>query len=341
VVSDEEGRDGSTPSAPELPSESLSLDTTTRRDSVLNRVLHGWPRTPPTLDPALRRVQGIELLIVLAIFPLGSTYQAVVDLIERIQAGFSIPSHTIPPLRGAWLEFSFGSFVEILQLGSVFLVWYLLVRSDEGLGGINLGLRRWRMDLAFLLPIFIVVQWLPIVAGTHILSATNLHGFFLLPSSGPLPLSLLTSFQVIQGLVAGILEEIVILGYLVRRLEQRGFGIAAVVAIDVLVRVSYHLYYGWNVIPIACWALVSVLVYLRVRRLLPFIICHFVWDAAFPFRDFYHGAYHVMQIVAIVATLLALLLWGRWSPSDAEGVTLGDNHGSAGTFPVPGSPTVN
>jgi hypothetical protein len=83
------------------------------------------------------------------------------------------------------------------------------------------------------------------------------------------------------------LEEIVVLGYLVRRLEQRGHGLVAIVAIAVAVRVSYHLYYGWNAIPILLWALASVLVYLRVRRLLPFIICHIAWDVAIPLQAFY------------------------------------------------------
>jgi membrane protease YdiL (CAAX protease family) len=53
------------------------------------------------------------------------------------------------------------------------------------------------------------------------------------------------------GVAAGILEEVVVLGYLVRRLEQRGMNPTAIVVIAVLIRVSYHLYYGWGAVPIA------------------------------------------------------------------------------------------
>ena len=45
-----------------------------------------------------------------------------------------------------------------------------------------------------------------------------------------------------------------------------------------LVRISYHLYYGWGVLPILAWALASVLVYRRYRRLWPFIVVHALWD---------------------------------------------------------------
>ena len=153
--------------------------------------------------------------------------------------------------------------------------------------------------------------------GNHLLQWTHLQGFFLAPTPVYLPHGALATVQVFEGLTAGIVEEIVVLGYLVRRLEQRGFSPVVVVAIDVAVRVSYHLYYGWNVIPIACWALASVLVYRRVRRLLPFILLHFAWDAVTPFRAFYPEAYRLMWVVALIAVLAAFLTWNRWSLNPA------------------------
>jgi hypothetical protein len=171
------------------------------------------------------------------------------------------------------------------------------------------------MDLALLLPVFVVVQWIPQTLGSHVLLWFHLQGFYLYPTPVQLPLAALTAAQLGVSISAGIVEEIVVLGYLVRRLEQRGFTVGAVVAIDVAVRVSYHLYYGWNAVPIALWALVTVLVYLRIRRLLPFILCHIAWDAAIPFRAFYPGLYHVLWITALLVTLVLMLMWGRWRPT--------------------------
>jgi membrane protease YdiL (CAAX protease family) len=78
------------------------------------------------------------------------------------------------------------------------------------------------MDLALVLPVFIVVQYIRQTFGSDLLRWVHLQGFYL--SLGPLiqyPAAL-TTIQGIAGVVAGILEEIVVLGFLVRRLEQLG-----------------------------------------------------------------------------------------------------------------------
>jgi hypothetical protein len=70
-------------------------------------------------------------------------------------------------------------------------------------------------------------------------------------------------------------------------------------------------------VPIALWALATVLVYLRIRRLLPIILCHIAWDVAGPLRLFYGTAYHVLFVAAIVASAGLALWWGRRPTSTA------------------------
>jgi Type II CAAX prenyl endopeptidase Rce1-like len=281
---------------------------------VRGRLFRGWPGANVVTDRALRRLQGWELLLVLGIFPLGSACQGLVDLVQRIQTQRTVTSHDLPALNGPWLIVAFGIVFQIGALAAAAMVCYLLTRSGEGVRAINLGRSRWRMDLALLLPLFILVWWLPMTFGNHLLQWTHLQGFFLYPTPVYLPHGALATVQVVEGLTAGIVEEIIVLGYLVRRLEQRGFSPMVVVAIDVAVRVSYHLYYGWNAVPIACWALASVLAYRRVRRLLPFILVRVAWDAVTPFQAFDPDAYRVMYIIALIGTLVAVLIWNRWSP---------------------------
>lgn len=256
-----------------------------------------------------------ELLIVLAVFPLPSALVAVAALIARIQLGFPVPwnAGTFGLLRGPWLSVGFQVVAEMAALAGAALVLYLLVRSREGLEAIGLGGRKLRMDLALLLPVFIVVYYgAEQLAGSHLVQWLHLHGFYL--SYGTLTgnPAAFTALQVAAGISAGILEEIVVLGFLVRRLEQLGLRSSWVVVIAVAVRVSYHLYYGWDAVPIALWALASVLAYRRIRRLLPFIICHIAWDAAIPVGAFYDTAYRVMLIAAIVAGVTLTLWGGRW-----------------------------
>jgi hypothetical protein len=262
-----------------------------------------------------------QLLVVLAVFPLPSVIAAVGLLIARIQLGFPLPwsSSIAEMVRGPWVWVALDGSARLAQLAAAALVCYLLAQSGEGLAAIGLGGRKLRIDLALVLPVFIVVQYVPQTFGSDLLRWLDVQGFYLnvpMQLQGP---AALTAAQAIAGVAAGILEEIVVLGFLVRRLEQLGFSSSMVVVIAVLVRVSYHLYYGWNAVPIALWALASVLVYLRIRRLLPFILCHIAWDVAIPFRVFYPTAYHAMLVGALVASVVLTLWWiGRPAGSAAR-----------------------
>jgi uncharacterized protein len=304
--------DSSPPPGAELPADKSSQ--VSRPDTALNRVLHG---ARPANVPGVRRVLLAELLIVLAIFPLPSTIGAVTLLIARIQAGFPLPEFydiASAVIRESWLWATLEASPQLYYLAVAALVWYLLARSGEGLAAIGLGGRRLRMDLALVLPAFIVMEYVPQTLGTDLERWLHLQGFYFTIVPQLHYTAALTAVQVVVGVGSGIVEEIVVLGFLVRRLEQLGLRTSWIVVIAVLVRVSYHLYYGWGAIPIALWALATVLCYLRIRRLLPFILCHIAWDAAIPFRAFYAPAYHVMFIAA-VATGTVLALWWGWRPA--------------------------
>jgi hypothetical protein len=290
-----------------------------RPDTALNRVLHGGGGRPDRA--ANRRTLTAELLIVMAVFPLPSAIVAIGVLIARIQLGYPLPWGSVVDwtVRGPWLWAALNMSEEFSGLAGAALVCYLLAQSGERLTAIGLGGHKLRMDLALVLPVFIVVQYLPQTFGGHLLGWLHVQGFYLTFPPQIQSHPALAAAQVVAGVSAGILEEIVVLGFLVRRLEQLGLHSSWVVIIAVLVRVSYHLYYGWNAVPIAMWALVSVLVYLRIRRLLPFILCHIAWDVGIALRYFYSSAYHVLLIAAIVASVVLTLWWGR-RPAGSTGL---------------------
>jgi membrane protease YdiL (CAAX protease family) len=286
-------------------------------DSAWARIRAGWPGAAWVDNPKLRRFQGSELLIVLAIFPLGAILSALIVLIQQLQAHQSIANSSTAPISGVWLPAALGALAYMTQLAAPALVFYLLTRSREGIESINLGGRRWRMDLALLLPVFIVVWFIPQNVGNHLLSALHIHGFLAAPGSGAaIPSAPLMATMVAMAVTAGIVEEIVVLGYLVRRLEQRGYSATTIVLIAVGVRVAYHLYYGWDVLPIVLWAFASVVVYLRIRRLFPFIVCHVMWDIGVPLKALYPGFYSSMAVVAFLAAVVAMAMWIRWIPDE-------------------------
>lgn len=281
--------------------------------SAADRVLHGWPGASPTVDRRERRLQGWETLMVLSVFPLGATFDAVLLMAEHLATGQPALGSRIEPNIGLWLPLILGILEAFLPLPAVFLVWYLLKRSGEGLKAINLGGGRLRTDLAFLLPLFLVVFVAPQWLGGGIMGWVDIHRFVIYGVPLPTEWAQVLSWGA-RGLQSGIVEELVVLGYLVRRLEQRGWPWGWVVVADVAVRVSYHVYYGPGVLPIALWATVSVLVYLRIRRLLPFILCHITYDVGLAIRTAYHDLYIVLAAAVFVLGLAFTARWSRWAP---------------------------
>ena len=83
----------------------------------------------------------------------------------------------------------------------------------------------------------------------------------------------------VAALAAGISEEVVVVGYLVQRLEQMSWAPWAVLAGSALLRGSYHLYQGFG--PFAgnvVMGLVFVLVFRRTRRVMPLVLAHWLMD---------------------------------------------------------------
>jgi membrane protease YdiL (CAAX protease family) len=84
---------------------------------------------------------------------------------------------------------------------------------------------------------------------------------------------------ILAALVAAVLEETIVVGYLVTRLGELRWRIPAIVAASALLRGSYHLYQGW---PMACGNVVMGVVfaafYLRTRRVGPLIAAHAILD---------------------------------------------------------------
>jgi len=77
----------------------------------------------------------------------------------------------------------------------------------------------------------------------------------------------------------GILEEVLVVGYLMTRLRDLRWSLPAIIITSALLRGAYHLYQGW---PMALGNVVMGLVfawaYHRTGRLLPMIAAHSLMD---------------------------------------------------------------
>jgi hypothetical protein len=286
-------------------------------DTASSRIKHRAISARRITDATLRRLFGWETWLVLALFPLPATLAALAALASHIASGFAAPSSVVI-LNEPLLSAAFNMALMASELSAAAMVLYLLIRSGEGITAIGLGGHRLRLDLALVLPVWLLAQVIPQSVGEGVVRSLSLPTFHI--SSFGSPDYLLVAL--VGALVAGVLEEIVVLGYLVRRLEQRGWSVQWIITVAVAVRVSYHLYYGPGVIPIIFWATASVLLYLRIRRLLPFIICHVAWDVRVGIGAHSTSASLIFGALFFAASLVAWFRWRKWHPAPAPQVAV-------------------
>ena len=85
---------------------------------------------------------------------------------------------------------------------------------------------------------------------------------------------------ILSALQNGLVEEVLVIGFLLRRLDQLGFRNSRAIAISATLRGSYHLYQGFGgFIGNAIMGVIFGVLFLRWRRVGPMIVAHTLIDA--------------------------------------------------------------
>jgi membrane protease YdiL (CAAX protease family) len=197
---------------------------------------------------------------------------AVLSLLEQPLRGVTVASaNQSTQLVRQLVGIAFG-------LAPVWLVTYLVRRSGEGLGGIGLSWDRPREDVLRGLGLFALVG----VAGIGVYLAAVELGVnrFVVPVP-PLGHWWTVPVLILTAAKAALLEEVVVVAYLVTRLRQLGFTERAAVGASALLRGTYHLYQGWGgFLGNLAMGVLFGLVFVRTRRAWPIVIAHFLLDVA-------------------------------------------------------------
>lgn len=166
----------------------------------------------------------------------------------------------------------------LFGLAPVWLVVYLVRRSGEGIGALGLRADRVRDDVVHGIALFAVVG----LAGIGVYLAAVELGVnrFVVPVP-PLGHWWTVPVLVLNAIEAALLEEIVVVAYLVMRLRQLGLTESASVGASALLRGTYHLYQGWGGFlgNLAMGALFGT-VFSRTRRVWPIVVAHLLLDVA-------------------------------------------------------------
>jgi membrane protease YdiL (CAAX protease family) len=163
------------------------------------------------------------------------------------------------------------------DLMPVVLVFYLLARSGEGPRDLGLDARQPGRDLLKGAVLAAVIGGAGLglyLAAYHLGAELNV-----VPESLPavwwrIPVLLLSAAH------DGILEEVLVIGYLLRRLDQLDWTPWKAILFAAVLRGSYHLYQGFGAfVGNAVMGIIFGYLYRRWGRLTPFIIAHTLIDA--------------------------------------------------------------
>jgi uncharacterized protein len=230
------------------------------------------------------RVLRTEVLLVLGVSLGASAAYSAVSLIAKLTAPAPLAQQTTA-LNGSlapgrpWLDLTYQLMGIAFDLVPALLAVHLINR-DPGGALARLGLdwppgRRGfdvgsGLGLAAVigvpgLGLYLAAKWLGI--NTTVAPANLPHVWWAVP------------VLVLAAAQNAVLEEVVVVGYLLTRLRELGLRAAAAVAISAALRGSYHLYQGFGAfIGNAVMGAIFGLFFLRTRRLWPLVIAHTVLD---------------------------------------------------------------
>jgi membrane protease YdiL (CAAX protease family) len=236
-------------------------------------------RTSLRLPPA--RLLRWEIFAVFAVSLGASAVNALLDLIGSLLAPRALGSQRALLVGSLaanhWLDLALQLAGIAEALSPVVLVLYLMARSGEPPSVMGLDASQPGTDT------LVGAGLAALIGGTGL--ALYLTAFHLCISLNVVPESLPAVWWRIPVLILsaahdGILEEILIIGYLLRRLDQLGWTPWKAIACSAVLRGSYHLYQGFGAfIGNAAMGVLFGLFYRRWGRVTPLIIAHTLIDA--------------------------------------------------------------
>jgi membrane protease YdiL (CAAX protease family) len=229
-----------------------------------------------------RRLLGWELVVVFAVSLGAAGLAALVQLIGSLTQAVPLARQhavligSLAPGR-PWLDLALQLTNIVITLAPVALVVYLLARSGETVGAIGLDRRSPRLDAVRGILLAAVIGGgglLLYLAAFHL--GLNLN---VVPEQLP-ALWWRTPVLLADAAQNGILEEILVAGFLLHRLGQLGWSWPRAIAVSALLRGSYHLYQGFGGFAgNAVMGVIFGVLYRRWGRVMPLIVAHTLIDA--------------------------------------------------------------
>ena len=235
------------------------------------------------IEPERRRRVGWEIAIVLALSLGASAVYAAVNLLAKLTEPGKLSDQTATVNQSysprPYLDLTYQLLGIFFALIPVALVLYLMSeggRSAVRRLGLDVAGGRWKHDALWGAALAAVIG-IPGLGLYYLAKALDLNAT-IVPTSindhwWTLPVLFLSALQ------NALLEEVVVVGYLMTRLKQLGWKPGWVLASSALLRGSYHLYQGFGAfVGNAVMGVVFGAYFQRHGRVLPLVIAHTILD---------------------------------------------------------------
>lgn len=232
------------------------------------------------MEVQARRALRNEILLVLGVSLGASAIYAILDIINRLSIAKPLAQQNATIVTSQapnhWIDLAYQLVGIGFAVVPALLAVHLLNRTGDAASILGLRPRRPGFDAltGFGLAALIGVPGL----GLYLAARAIGINATVVPTALPrvwwaVPILVLSAIQ------NAVLEEFVVVGYLVTRLAELGWQVPAVVITSALLRGSYHLYQGFGgFIGNVIMGVIFALFYLRFRRVAPLVIAHATID---------------------------------------------------------------
>lgn len=227
-----------------------------------------------------RRLLAVEVAIVVTWAVGLSAARSVLSFLSALLRPEPLSAQTATLNRSLapqpWIDLGLQLVFVVSLLLPVALVLYLVRRSGDSLR--DIGLRADRLGRDVLLGVGAAAAVGAVGLAGYLLARAAGASLTLVPTSLPdvwwrLPVLVLSSCA------NAALEEVVLVGYLSRRLRQLGWSPSAVVGLSAVLRAGYHLYQGASgFLGNLAMGLVFATYFQRTGRIVPLLVAHATID---------------------------------------------------------------
>jgi membrane protease YdiL (CAAX protease family) len=229
-----------------------------------------------------RRIRSLEIIAVLGVSLGMSALYAVLYLVRAdltVKGGIAQTTATVvsgPNTKLPWLDLA-DNLADALRGVFPALLALVLLSRDPGLRRVGLLPRRGLGDVGLGVGFFVLIG----APGLALVALSRHYGINASLSVVDLPdVWYRIPYLLIDAAQNGLLEEVVVVAYLITRLRQLNCPTVGAIAASALLRGTYHLYQGYGAfVGNVVMGVIFGAWFSKTQRVVPLVIAHFLLDA--------------------------------------------------------------